>query len=143
MSKFSSEVLETIPQKPPFLFVDKVVERKENSITTSFYVSGEEDFFKGHFPGNPIMPGVLLQEAAFQSGALLMASKEGNGLGVVAKVNSAKFKNFVKPGDTLDMEVELVDQVSNAFYMKGKSRVNGKVVLAIDFSCALVENSNA
>jgi 3-hydroxyacyl-[acyl-carrier-protein] dehydratase len=143
VSKFSAEVLETIPQKPPFLFVDKVVERQENSIKTSFFVSGEEDFFKGHFPGNPIMPGVLLQEAAFQSGALLMAKKGSDGLGVVAKVGGAKFKNFVKPGDTLEMEVELVDQVSNAFYMKGKTRVNGKVVLAIDFSCALVEKGNA
>jgi len=141
MSKFSSEVLELIPQKPPFLFVDKVVERSANKILTSLFLSGEEDFFKGHFPGNPIMPGVLLQEACFQSGALLMAKMPGNskGLGVVSKVTSAKFKNFVKPNDLLEMEVELVDQVSNAFYMKGKSRVNGKVVMAIEFSCALIE----
>lgn len=141
MSKFSNEVLETIPQKPPFLFVDKVVSRESNTINTSFQVSGEEDFFKGHFPGNPIMPGVLLQEAIFQSGALLMATKGDGGIGVVAKVGGAKFKNFVKPGDLLEMEVELVDQVSNAFYMKGKSRVNGKVVLSIEFTCALVERT--
>jgi 3-hydroxyacyl-[acyl-carrier-protein] dehydratase len=141
MSKFSNEVLETIPQKPPFLFVDEVVERLEGKIRTSFKVTGEEDFFKGHFPGNPIMPGVLLQEAAFQSGALLMAHEGNGGLGVVAKVGSAKFKNFVKPGDLLEMEVELVENVSNAYYMKGKSRVNGKVVLAIEFTCALVGES--
>lgn len=139
MSKFSKEVLSLLPQKPPFLFVDKVVGREEGSITTSLTLTGDEDFFKGHFPGNPIMPGVLLQEASFQSGALLMASMSGNGLGVVTKVSNAKFKNFVKPGDELIMQVSLVDQVSNAYYMKGKSTVNGKVVMAIEFSCALIE----
>mgnify|MGYP000572000069 FL=1 len=139
MSKFSSEVLELLPQKPPFLFVDKVVERSDGMIKTSLTLTGDEDFFKGHFPGNPIMPGVLLQEAAFQSGALLMATMSGKGLGVVTKVTNAKFKNFVKPGDELLMEVSLVDQVSNAYYMKGRSRVNGKVVMAIEFSCALIE----
>ncbi|OUR97168.1 hypothetical protein A9Q84_12645 [Halobacteriovorax marinus] len=141
MSKFSSEVLESIPQKPPFLFVDKVVERMPNKILTSLQLTGEEDFFKGHFPGNPIMPGVLLQEACFQSGALLMAKLpgSGNGLGVVSKVSNAKFKNFVKPLDLLEMEVELVEQISNAYYMKAKSRVNGKVVMAIEFTCALIE----
>ncbi|ATH07656.1 hypothetical protein BIY24_06770 [Halobacteriovorax marinus] len=139
MSKFSAEVLELLPQKPPFLFVDKVIERGEGVITTSLTLTGEEDFFKGHFPGNPIMPGVLLQEASFQSGALLMASLSGKGLGVVTKVSNAKFKNFVKPGDELIMQVSLVDQVSNAYYMKAKSTVNGKVVMAIEFSCALIE----
>jgi 3-hydroxyacyl-[acyl-carrier-protein] dehydratase len=141
MDKFSNEVLELIPQKPPFLFVDKVLERNSNKILTSLYLSGEEDFFKGHFPGNPIMPGVLLQEACFQTGALLMAKLPGGGkgLGVVSKVSNAKFKNFVKPNDLLEMEVELVDQVSNAYYMKGKSRVNGKVVMSIEFTCALIE----
>ncbi|CBW26295.1 (3R)-hydroxymyristol acyl carrier protein dehydrase [Halobacteriovorax marinus SJ] len=139
MSKFSAEVLELLPQKPPFLFVDKVIERGEGVITTSLTLTGEEDFFMGHFPGNPIMPGVLLQEASFQSGALLMASLSGKGLGVVTKVSNAKFKNFVKPGDELIMQVSLVDQVSNAYYMKAKSTVNGKVVMAIEFSCALIE----
>ncbi|PIK15447.1 3-hydroxyacyl-ACP dehydratase FabZ family protein [Halobacteriovorax sp. JY17] len=139
MLKFSNEVLELLPQKPPFLFVDKVMERGEGTIKTSLTLTGEEDFFKGHFPGNPIMPGVLLQEASFQSGALLMATMSGKGLGVVTKVSNAKFKNFVKPGDELIMEVTLIDQVSNAYYMKGRSSVNGKVVMAIEFSCALIE----
>ncbi len=134
------EILASIPQRAPFLFVDKIVERGENQIMTELTLSGEEDFFKGHFPGNPIMPGVLLQEALFQSGALLMSNKgNGKGLGVVSKVSNAKFKSFVKPGDTLCMQVELVDQIGNAFYMKGKSRVNGKIVVSIEFSCALVE----
>ena len=132
------DILELIPQRPPFLFVDKVVDRTENSIKTTLKVTGEEDFFKGHFPGNPIMPGVLLQEALFQSGAALMAGRAGGGLGVVTRVQNAKFKNMVRPGDVLDMEVELTESISNAHYMKGTTKVAGKTVLVIEFAVASV-----
>ena len=131
-------ITELIPQRPPFLFVDKVVERSENKIMTSLKLTGEEDFFKGHFPGNPIMPGVLLQEALFQSGAALMAGKEGAGLGVVTRVQNAKFKNMVRPGDELLMEVELTESLANAHYMKGTTKVAGKTVLVIEFTVASV-----
>ncbi len=135
----SQLILERLPQKDPFLFVDELVDQTEKSIMTSFQVTGKEDFFKGHFPGNPIMPGVLLQEAAFQSGALLMSFlNEGTGLGVVSRVQEVKFKNFVKPGDLLEMEVNLDDNLANAFYMSAKSRVNGKIVMSIKFTGTLV-----
>jgi 3-hydroxyacyl-[acyl-carrier-protein] dehydratase len=127
-----------IPQRPPFLFVDKITNLEDKKIQTSLTITGEEDFFKGHFPGNPIMPGVLLQEALFQSGAALMAGKSGSGLGVVTRVQNAKFKNMVRPGDTLEMEVELTDTISNASYMKGTSKVNGKTVLVIEFAVASI-----
>jgi 3-hydroxyacyl-[acyl-carrier-protein] dehydratase len=131
-------ITELIPQRPPFLFVDKVLERNEKAIVTSYQVTGAEDFFKGHFPGNPIMPGVLLQEAVFQTGAALMAGMSGGGLGVVTRVQNAKFKNMVKPGDELTMEVELVESLSNAHYMKGTSKVSGKTVMVIEFTVASV-----
>ena len=132
------DILDLIPQRPPFLFVDKVVDRTENSIKTTLKVTGQEDFFKGHFPGNPIMPGVLLQEALFQSGAALMAGRAGGGLGVVTRVQNAKFKNMVRPGDELHMEVELTESISNAHYMKGTTKVAGKTVLVIEFTVASV-----
>lgn len=131
-------ITELIPQRPPFLFVDKIVDRSEKSIKTSLKLTGEEDFFKGHFPGNPIMPGVLLQEALFQSGAALMAGMAGGGLGVVTRVQNAKFKNMVRPGDELEMEVELTESISNAHYMKGTTKVSGKTVLVIEFAVASV-----
>lgn len=131
-------ITDLIPQRPPFLFVDKVVERSENKILTSYKVTGEEDFFNGHFPGNPIMPGVLLQEALFQSGAALMSGMAGAGLGVVTRVQNAKFKNMVRPGDELMMEVELTESLANAHYMKGTTKVNGKTVLVIEFTVASV-----
>jgi 3-hydroxyacyl-[acyl-carrier-protein] dehydratase len=132
------DILDLIPQRPPFLFVDKVVDRTENSIKTTLKVTGQEDFFKGHFPGNPIMPGVLLQEALFQSGAALMAGRAGGGLGVVTRVQNAKFKNMVRPGDELEMEVQLTESISNAHYMKGTTKVDGKTVLVIEFAVASV-----
>lgn len=131
-------ITDLIPQRPPFLFVDKILDRTDNKILTSLKLTGDEDFFKGHFPGNPIMPGVLLQEALFQSGAALMAGLEGAGLGVVTRVQNAKFKNMVRPGDELIMEVELTESLANAHYMKGVTKVDGKTVLVIEFAVASV-----
>ena len=74
MGSSSEEVLKRLPQKDPFLFVDDLIDRTENKIITKYHVTGEEDFFKGHFPDNPIMPGVILQEASFHSGGILMTS---------------------------------------------------------------------
>ena len=85
------------------------------------------------------MPGVILQEAIFQSGAALMSQlSSGAGLGVVTRVQNAKFKSMVKPGDLLEMEVELVESLSNAHYMKGVTKVSGKTVLIIEFAVASI-----
>ena len=135
------DIKELIPQREPFLFVDHVKDIAENKIITSYKVTGAEDFFKGHFPGRPIMPGVLLQEGLFQSAAALLSSKPGSGLGVVTRVSNAKFKNMVVPGDELIMEVELVETMANANFCKGKTTVNGKTVLVLEFAVASIENN--
>lgn len=140
----SQEVLNSIPQRPPFLFVDQVISRDGNKIITEKKLTGDEDFFKGHFPGNPIMPGVLLSEATFQTGALLMAKMKSlttPPMAVVSRISSTKFKNLVRPGDTLIIEVELTEQLENAYYMKGKIQVAGKTVMNNEFTCTLIEGS--
>lgn len=138
----NNEILNRIPQRHPFLYIEEIVDRTENTITTSQKITGEEDFFKGHFPGNPIMPGVLLCEAAFQTGALLMSYIMQGGLenktAVVSRIQNAKFKNMVKPGDLLEIKVELVENLGSAAYMKGKVLTNNKTALTIDFACTLV-----
>jgi 3-hydroxyacyl-[acyl-carrier-protein] dehydratase len=136
------EVLSLIPQRSPFLFIDKIISKEDKKIVTQKFVSPEEDFFKGHFPGNPIMPGVLLSEATFQSAAALMALRNGSMKGktaVVTRINSTKFKNLVRPNDLLMIEVELTDELENACYLKGSIKVNGKTVMSNEFAVALVE----
>lgn len=133
------DVKDIIPQREPFLFVDKIIDQTENSISTQKLLTGDEDFFKGHFPGNPIMPGVLLCEACFQTGAILMGQENAKGLGVVTGIKQCKFKNFARPGDLLDISVSLDEKIENAFYMSGLIKVSGKVVLKIKFQGALVE----
>jgi 3-hydroxyacyl-[acyl-carrier-protein] dehydratase len=136
------EIIERIPQREPFLYIEEIVSKEDKSITTSKMITGDEDFFKGHFPGDPIMPGVLICEAAFQTGALLMSYIMEGGIAgktaVVSRIQSAKFKNMVRPGDEMHMTVSLVDQLENAAYMKGKVTVNGKTALQIEFACTLV-----
>ncbi len=136
----TAEVLAGLPQRPPFLFIDSIVSRDDKIIKTEKKMTGDEDFFKGHFPNLPIMPGVLLCENMFQTGALLIGGQgtEGKNIGVVSRIQGAKFKNFAKPGDLLETEVELKEVVMNAYFMKGKVKVDGKLIASCDFSCALV-----
>ena len=134
------EIYKAIPQRPPFLFVDKIIEITDHSIQTERVLKDDEDFFKGHFPDNPIMPGVLLCEACFQTGSILM-SKITSGLGVVTRINQTKFKNFARPGETLNISIKLVERIANAFVMKGKITVNNKTILQIEFMAASVEET--
>ena len=118
------DVLNAIPHRPPFLFVDKIVEITDTAIKTTKEISPEESFFKGHYPGNPIMPGVLICESIFQTGAVLLSNiitDISEGTPVLTRISNGKFKNIVRPGATLEIEVEVVERVSNAFFMKGKA----------------------
>lgn len=137
------QILEAIPHRPPFLFVDKIVELTETTIKATKEISTEEPFFKGHYPGKPIMPGVLICEAIFQTGAILLSRTIGDivdGTPVLTRVSNARFKNMVKPGDVLEMEAELVERVSNAFFLKGKASVAGKTVVTVEFAVSLAKS---
>jgi 3-hydroxyacyl-[acyl-carrier-protein] dehydratase len=134
------EILKAIPHRPPFLFVDTIVELTDTKIKTTRKARPEEEFFKGHYPGNPIMPGVLVCEAIFQSGAILLSRIMGNvedGVPVLARINNAKFKNMVKPGDTLEIEAEIAEKMSNVYFLKGKASVDGKTAVTVEFAVTL------
>ncbi len=137
-------ILANIPQREPFLFIEKIVDRTADSITTSKILTGQEDFFRGHFPGAPVFPGVLMCEAVFQTGALLM-SLRGESAGnsktaLVTRIQGAKFKNMAKPGDELLITVDFVEMLANAAFMKGKITANNKTIMTIEFAATLVDN---
>ena len=137
------DFLNYIPHRPPFLFVDRVLEEYEDTIKTEKRVDPEEPFFAGHYPGNPIMPGVLIFESIFQAGAIMMGKRIANEgrIPVLTRVNNIKFKHAVHPGDTMQIEVTLKDIVSSAAYMKGKAMVGGKTAVSLEFTAMLVEET--
>lgn len=142
------EILRLIPHRPPFLWVDRIIEQKAGEIETEKVIPVELDFFQGHYPNYPIMPGVLLCEAAFQSGALLMATalqdsnKDTNKLPVLARIQEAKFKREVKPGDTIRIKVKIVEREGPAVFFKGKVTVSGTTAVKVKFVCTLVEKES-
>jgi 3-hydroxyacyl-[acyl-carrier-protein] dehydratase len=134
------DVLNSIPHRPPFLFVDKIVELTDTKIKTTKEIKPEEDFFRGHYPGNPIMPGVLICESIFQTGAILLShiiTDISEGTPVLTRISNGKFKNIVRPGSTLEIEAEIVERVSNAFFLKGKASVEGKTAVTVEFGVSL------
>ncbi len=135
-------ILSHIPQREPFLFIENIVEQTKDSITTSKKLTGEEDFFRGHFPGQPVFPGVLMCEAVFQTGALLMSlrgeSKSASQTALVTRIQGAKFKNMARPGDLLMITVDFVEMLANAAFMKGKITAQGKTIMTIEFAATLV-----
>ncbi|KPU27349.1 hydroxymyristoyl-ACP dehydratase [Caloranaerobacter sp. TR13] len=105
------DIQKIIPHRYPFLLVDKIIEIEEGKKAVGIKnVTINEPFFQGHFPGNPIMPGVLIVEAMAQVGAVAVLSLEENKdkLAVFTGIDKVRFKKQVKPGDTLRMEVELI-----------------------------------
>ena len=138
----SQNFLQYIPHRPPFLFVDKVIEEVDDTIKAEKFIDPDEPFFQGHYPDRPIMPGVLIFESIFQTGAIMMGkriSNEGK-IPVLTRVNNIKLKHAVNPGDTLQIEVKLKDLVSSAAYMTGKASVNGTIAVSLEFTAMLVED---
>ena len=139
----SQDFLQYIPHRPPFLFVDKVTEETQDSIKTEKSIDPKEPFFQGHYPDRPIMPGVLILESIFQTGAIMMGKRIANEgrIPVLTRVNNIKLKHAVNPGDTLEIEVKLNDLVSSAAYMSGKASVNGKTAVTLEFTAMLVDDA--
>jgi len=112
-----------IPHRPPFRFVDEIIAVGVDTMTTRLRVRPEEDFFKGHYPGNPIMPGVLICESVFQSGCAMVSRQMAAAQDdlarytpVLARINDVKFKSIVKPGDELIIDVRLKERLGRFMF---------------------------
>lgn len=134
-----SAIHAAIPHRPPMLLVDEIVEQTMERIVCRKTFRPEEYFTQGHFPGFPLVPGVILCERALQTGAILIAAhtKVDEGLVPVAtRLDGVKFKKMVRPGDTIEIEVTLNEVVSTAYFMTGKVTVQGKLAARLDFACS-------
>ena len=141
------EISSLIPHRPPFLWVDTIISFGGETIVTEKTIPTDLDVFSGHYPNNPIMPGVLLCEAIFQSGALLIGKmtkpleSDPYLVPVLTRINNAKFKRNVLPGDTVQMTVQLTESLSSVSFFKGSMKVRGKTAVQVDFACAMVASS--
>jgi 3-hydroxyacyl-[acyl-carrier-protein] dehydratase len=139
-----SQVTDLIPHRPPFLFVDEIVSETEDGLVARRTWRAEEDFYKGHYPGAPITPGVLLCESVLQAGAVYLSSKAraagqrpGEGVPLVAKLGDVRFRNPVFPGDVTLIEVKKKDSLGGFTMMSGAiKKADGTRVLTVDFSVA-------
>ena len=141
---FDSAAIERIlPHRYPFLLVDKIVDLEIGKRVVGIKsVTYNEPFFPGHFPGNPIMPGVLILEAMAQTGGVFLLNSipdQENKIAYFMQINNAKFRKPVVPGDQLFMVIEMVNQKSKVVSIKGKSYVNDLLVAEADFMVAIVD----
>ena len=130
----AGDIQKILPHRDPFLFVDKVIEIEEKRAVGVKKITGNEEFFKGHFPGNPILPGVIMIEALAQLGGILMFSKKENlNLTVYfVGLNNVRFRKAVVPGDTLKLEIDIVKSRSRIAQLHGVAKVDEEVAAEAD-----------
>ena len=123
------------------LLVDEVIDQTDKRIVCRKTFSSEDFFLQGHFPGFPLVPGVILCECCLQSGAILLSQftpKDGS-VPVATRIDGAKFKRMVRPGETIEIDVTLNEIVSTAYFMTGKVTVDGKLAARLDFACSVAK----
>jgi 3-hydroxyacyl-[acyl-carrier-protein] dehydratase len=132
---------EALPHRPPFLFIDQIVEVTSEKVIARRTVREDEPQFQGHYPGRPIMPGVLLCETVMQAGCYLMVARMGgellDGVPVVTRMNEVKFKRMVKPGDVLEIFCEHVETKMGVHFLKGQIKVEGKLAASLEFAVTI------
>jgi len=134
-----AEIKKRIPHRYPFLLVDRVTKMTENTLEAYKNVSVNEEFFNGHFPDYPIMPGVLIVEGMAQALGLLVNADDEPITPLFASIESAKFKKPVVPGDRLVYEVEVIKARRSIVKGRGVAKVDGEIVATADLMFAILK----
>jgi 3-hydroxyacyl-[acyl-carrier-protein] dehydratase len=138
------QILAAIPHRPPMLLLDEIVEWSDERIVCKKTFRHEEWFFQGHYPDFPIVPGVMLCEAAMQAGAVLLSKHaKGEGVPVAGRLNDVKFKRMIRPGDTVLIESVLDDRLADAFFLSAKVTCEGKAAVTLNFAVTIAKGEAA
>ncbi|TVP99880.1 MAG: beta-hydroxyacyl-ACP dehydratase [Planctomycetaceae bacterium] len=142
----AQQIEAAIPHRPPMRLIDEIVSSDENRIVCLKTFSSSDFFVQGHFPDYPLVPGVIQCECCLQAGAVLLSRHTPADQGLVpvaTRMDGVKFKKMVRPGDTIRIEVTLVDRVATAFYLTGKVWLGDRLAARLDFACSVANPREA
>ena len=142
----SINITKRLHHRPPYLFIDEVVEASKDRIHARKIPPLTEFYLQGHFPGTPVVPGSIMQEMTTQAAGLLITEffspvpdydsdkTKGHALGVLRSVHSAKYKKFARPGDVMNIKAELILHIDHSFRFKAHIEVNGEKIMMNEFT---------
>lgn len=143
--KMQQQIEQTIPHRPPFLFIDEILDWNDEGITCRYQFREDEYFFQGHYPGTPIVPGVILCESALQAGAIYLSkifreSESGpDKVPVVVRMDEIRFKSIIRPKDIITIAVTFKERMGTAYFLSAKITCQEKIVVRFDFSCTATD----
>ncbi|HIU34821.1 MAG TPA: 3-hydroxyacyl-ACP dehydratase FabZ [Candidatus Pullichristensenella excrementigallinarum] len=134
------ELMEILPHRENMLLVDSAELLEDGTAQGTYRVRGDEFFLRGHFPGNPVVPGVILLEIMAQTACVLFQEQLKGSLALYAGVDKARFRGIVRPGDTLNLSATLLRSKLGLYVIRGEARVEDKLVASGELSFMLVKN---
>ncbi|MDR2979929.1 MAG: 3-hydroxyacyl-ACP dehydratase FabZ [Bacteroidales bacterium] len=134
------EIKKVLPHREPMLLLDSVEIVEENLVHAEYLIKGDEFFLQGHYPGNPVVPGVILCEIMAQSSSLLLAEELVNRTPLYAGIDKIRFKKTVRPGDNVHVYASIINRRDLIFYVKAEAKVDGKTCVKGDLIFALIDN---